>query len=138
MSARSAVMVPLATASSSSAPRADTMASVTAPVWSPATLAIDFSYLLVAFLLALGLRTADGESRKPFWSAIIALLAAAEFLTFSHSVAGFAVAAVFFIANSIPSRALRAGAWCGARSAHPRVSRHCGCAFSTAHRPRRE
>jgi|CXWL01.1.fsa_nt_gi hypothetical protein len=70
--------------------------------------------LLVAFALALGLRVVDGEARRVFWSAILVLLAAAEFLTFSHSVAGFAVAAVFFVAGSIPSRSLRAAAWGGA------------------------
>lgn len=70
--------------------------------------------LLVAFALALGLRVADRESRRPFWSAFLVILAAAEFLTFSHSVAGFAVAAVVFVAGSTPWRALRRVAWGGA------------------------
>ena len=70
--------------------------------------------LLVAFALALGLRVVDGGSKRLAWSAILVILAAAEFLTFSHSVAGFAVAAVFLVAGSVPSRALRAAAWGGA------------------------
>jgi hypothetical protein len=53
--------------------------------------------LLVAFLLALALRLqADGRMRM-VWMAVAAALAAFEFLTYSHSVAGFAVAAAWFI-----------------------------------------
>lgn len=72
--------------------------------------------LLVAFVLASGLRASASGSARFAWTALAALLAVGEFLTFSHSVAGFAVAAVVFMASSIPSRPLRSLAWSGAIS----------------------
>lgn len=63
--------------------------------------------LLLAFILALGLRaSAPGRSRGR-WTALAAFLAAGEFFTYAHSVAGFAVAAVLFIGPSLPSRWLK-------------------------------
>lgn len=70
--------------------------------------------LVVAFALALGLRSlAQGRARM-LWTAAAALLFVAEILTVSHSVAGFAVTAVLAGAGGIPSRGLRAVAWSAA------------------------
>jgi len=67
--------------------------------------------LLIAFLFALALREATSGGSRWRWTAIATLLAAGEFLTFSHSVAGFAVAAVSFMLPWMSSRALRLLAW---------------------------
>ncbi len=72
--------------------------------------------LLVAFVLALALRLVGPGRAQLWWTAIATLLAAAEFLTFSHSVAGFAVATVLFAAASTSSRPLRSLGWIGAAS----------------------
>ncbi len=63
--------------------------------------------LLLAFILALGLRaSATGRSRG-WWTAVAAFLAAGEFFTYSHSVAGFAVSAILFVGPSLRSRGPR-------------------------------
>lgn len=67
--------------------------------------------LLVAFVVALGQRAAVFGSRRNGWAAALAVLAGAEFLTFSHSVAGFVVAAALFVSTSIHVRALRKALW---------------------------
>lgn len=67
--------------------------------------------LLVAFVVGLGLRAGNPGPRRPVFTAVLALLAGAEFLTFSHSVAGFFVASAFFVAPSILSRLHRGLCW---------------------------
>ena len=67
--------------------------------------------LLVAFVLALTLRATESRGLRPWWTGIAILIAAGEFLTFSHSVAGFCVAAVFFAGARIPSRFVRVLGW---------------------------
>jgi len=70
--------------------------------------------LLVAFVFALALRAGGNGGVRAFWTAVAAVLAAGEFLTFSHSVAGFAVAGVLFAVGAVPWRAARALAWSAA------------------------
>lgn len=67
--------------------------------------------LLVAFMLALGLRARAPAPAKPGWTAVACLLAAGELLTFSRSVAGFSVAAAILAAPMMRSRGLRLSAW---------------------------
>lgn len=70
--------------------------------------------LLLAFILALGLRASAPRRSRQWWTALAAFLAAGEFFTYAHSVAGFAVAAVLFVGPSLPSRSLKALAGIGA------------------------
>ncbi len=72
--------------------------------------------LVVALILALALRAGRGGKARWFWTAAATILVAGEFLTFSHSVAGFAVAAVLFLAPKLRSKALRSLAWSAAFS----------------------
>ena len=69
--------------------------------------------LLVAFVLALGLRASSSRARI-LWTIVAAVLFAGEFLTYSHSVAGFSVAAAMFVGPMISARALRALGWAAA------------------------
>lgn len=70
--------------------------------------------LLTAFLLALGLRASSSGRRRLAWTWTAGVLLAGEFLTYSHSVAGFSVAAALFVSPRIPSRATRAVVWAAA------------------------
>jgi hypothetical protein len=70
--------------------------------------------LLLAFLLALGRSSFAAESSRRWWTALAALLALGEFSTYSHSVAGFCLAGVWFVRPSLPSRWLSAMATFGA------------------------
>jgi len=70
--------------------------------------------LLVAFVLALALRAGRSGGARAAWTAVATILAAGEFLTFSHSVAGFAVTAVLFVFRAGPSRPGRYLAWSAA------------------------
>ena len=72
--------------------------------------------LLVAFLLALSLRSAAHGRGRILWTIMAALLGGAEILTFSHSLAGFAVAAVLFAVVDVSSRVRRRLAWIAAFS----------------------
>ncbi len=67
--------------------------------------------LLVAFVLALSARSATQGRGRVLWTIMAALLSGAGILTFSHSLAGFAVAAVLFAVVDVPSRVLRRLAW---------------------------
>jgi len=67
--------------------------------------------LLVAFMLALGLRARAAAAERPWWTAVACLLAAGEFLTYSRSVAGFCVATALFLTPGVRSPGLRASAW---------------------------
>lgn len=73
--------------------------------------------LVVALALALSLRGGARGRARAGWTAVSAVLLAGEFLTFSHSVAGFSVAAVLVLSAELPSRAMRALAWSVALSA---------------------
>ncbi len=66
------------------------------------------NFLLVAFALGLGCRQRARGASRLAWTGIAALFFASEFLTFSHSVAGFGVAAALLIGPLTPSRGLRA------------------------------
>lgn len=70
--------------------------------------------LLVAFALVLALRAGCRGGARAVWTGAATLLAAGEFLTFSHSVAGFAVAAMVFVSGAVPSRPARYLAWSAA------------------------
>jgi hypothetical protein len=70
--------------------------------------------LLVAFVLALALRADRSGRARILWTAAATILAVGEFLTFSHSVAGFAVAAALFVVQAVSSRAIRTLAWSAA------------------------
>ncbi|MBX7186717.1 MAG: hypothetical protein K1Y01_16370 [Vicinamibacteria bacterium] len=63
--------------------------------------------LLLAFVLTLGLREAADGKPKRGWTALAILLAAGEFFTYSHSVAGFGAAAAMFLQPRLPSRGAR-------------------------------
>ena len=67
--------------------------------------------LLLALVLGLTFyRLAEPRVRR-VWIAIVVLFCAGEFLTFSHSVAGFAVAGALMVLRDVPSRAMRRVAW---------------------------
>jgi hypothetical protein len=70
--------------------------------------------LLTAFLFALGLRASSSGRPREGWTGACALLLAGEFLTYSHSVAGFCAATVLFVTPRISPRASRALAWAAA------------------------
>ena len=70
--------------------------------------------LLVAFLLSLALRSGATGHRRTAWTALATLLAAAEFFTYSRSVAGFAIATAIFLGPVIRPRTARAGIWIAA------------------------
>ncbi len=70
--------------------------------------------LLLAFVLALGLSASGQEWSRRRWMAIAVILAVGEFFTYSHSVSGFFVAAVLFVAPSLSSRWSKALAVLGA------------------------
>jgi hypothetical protein len=72
--------------------------------------------LVVAFAIALGFRAMSATQKRPFWTAVAASLAVAEFLTFSHSVAGFAVTAALSAGVASSARRWRGLAWAGAVS----------------------
>jgi hypothetical protein len=73
--------------------------------------------LVVALALAFTLRGSGRGRARACWTAVLAVLAAGEFLTFSHSLAGFSVAAAMVLNAELPSRAMRALAWSVALSA---------------------
>jgi hypothetical protein len=70
--------------------------------------------LVVAFVLALALRVSSTPRSRGVWTTIAAILVAGEFLTFSHSVAGFAVATAIFTTGTVGSRAGRVALWSAA------------------------
>ena len=70
--------------------------------------------LLFAFSLALGLRACAAGRSRGWWTALAAFLALGEFFTYSHSVAGFAVAAALFVGPGLRSGPLKALAGLGA------------------------
>lgn len=72
--------------------------------------------LVLVFALALACRAGGSARVRAFWTGVAALLAAGEFLTFSHSVAGFAMTAALFVAAAQPSRPVRVLAWAAALS----------------------
>lgn len=65
--------------------------------------------LVVCAVHALALRvTASGHARV-MWTLIVAILGVGEFVTYSHSAAGFAAAIALFVAGLTASRPLKAG-----------------------------
>jgi len=70
--------------------------------------------LVLAFVLALAFRESSHGRGRVFWAGTAMLLVVGEFFTFSHSVAGFAVAAALFLTFSIQRRSFRFAVWAGA------------------------
>ncbi len=72
--------------------------------------------LLVAFVAALAQVRLSRPERRSLWIGLATLIGSGAVLTYSRSVAGFAVATVFYLAPLVPWRAMRALLWSAAIS----------------------
>jgi len=70
--------------------------------------------LLVAMVLSLAFRETGTRRGRSLWTMAALVLAVAEFFTFSHSVAGFAVATALFVSPSLRYGVLRIAILAGA------------------------